>query len=214
MTLDLLTYRSRPAVGDAQGVLVLMHGRGASEHDLEPLVDELDPGRRLAAYLPRGPLSLPPGGAHWYVLQQVGAPDPDTFRTTFSRLSAWVDAAMQEAGLGPDRLVLGGFSQGSVMAYSLGLAAARPRPAAIVAFSGFIPSVPGFELDLESRAGLPVSISHGTLDGLIPVEFGRDARDRLSAAGLDVRYTDEPVGHGISTHALAQAKAAVDEVFS
>ena len=211
MSLDLLTYRSRAAAGEPRGVLILLHGRGASEHDLEPLADELDPERRLAAFMPRGPLSQPPGGAHWYALRQVGAPDPDTFRATFGTLSTWVDAALEESGVGPDKLILGGFSQGAVMAYSLGLAAARPRPAAILAFSGFIPFVPDFELDLESRAGLPVSISHGTLDGMIPVEFGHDARDRLRAAGLDVRYTEEPVGHGITGAALAQAKAVMDE---
>jgi phospholipase/carboxylesterase len=214
VSLGSFTYRERPAAGDPDGVLVLMHGRGADENDLEPLVDELDPERRLAAFLPRGPLSLPPGGAHWYALQQVGAPDPSTFRTTFDRLSEWVDAALAQLRVGPDKLVLAGFSQGSVMAYSLGLAASRSRPAAILAFSGFIPYVPGFDLDLGARTGLPVAISHGTLDGLIPVDFGRDARDRLTAAGLDVRYLEEPVGHGITPSALAQAKSVLDELFS
>jgi phospholipase/carboxylesterase len=214
MSLDFLTYRSRPAEGEPQGALVLMHGRGASEHDLEPLVDELDPERRLSACLPRGPLSLPPGGAHWYVLREIGAPDPDTFQAAFDRLSAWVDATLEAAGVGSGRLFLGGFSQGSVMAYSLALEASRPRPAALLAFSGFIPSVPGFEFDLESRRGMPVSITHGTLDGMIPVEFGREARDRLSAGGLDVRYSEEPVGHGITSTALAQAKAVLDEALS
>jgi phospholipase/carboxylesterase len=59
-----LVHRIRPAAGDAQGALVLLHGRGADEYDLEPLLDALDPERRLAGVLPRGPLSLPPGGAH------------------------------------------------------------------------------------------------------------------------------------------------------
>ena len=71
---------------------------------------------------------------------------------------------LEENDLGVDRLVLGGFSQGAVMAYALGLAAQRERPAAILAFSGFIPRVDGFDFDVESRAGLPVSISHGSLD--------------------------------------------------
>ena len=51
------------------------------------------------------------------------------------------------------RTVLGGFSQGAVMSYALGLAAGRPAPAGIVALSGFIPTVDGLELDLPSRAG-------------------------------------------------------------
>jgi phospholipase/carboxylesterase len=125
-----------------------------------------------------------------------------------------VGAALVDAGVGAERLILAGFSQGSVMAYSLGLAASRPRPAGILAFSGFIPQVPEFEWDLEGRVGLPVSVSHGTLDPMIPVGFGRDARERLSAAGLDVKYTEEPVGHGITPAALAQAKSVLNAALS
>ena len=58
---------------------MLFHGRGADEHDLFPLLDVLDPERRLDGYCPRGPLSLPPGGAHWYVVPRVGYPDVPTF---------------------------------------------------------------------------------------------------------------------------------------
>jgi phospholipase/carboxylesterase len=209
VTLDSLVHRARPAAGDAQGTLVLMHGRGADEYDLEPLADVLDPERRLAAYLPRGPLTLPPGGAHWYVVRQVGFPDPDTFLPTFERLSSWVDAAVEDAGVAPGRLVLAGFSQGAVMAYSLALAAGRPQPLAVLAFSGFVPRVEGLELDLAARAGLPVSIAHGTLDPIIGVEFGRDARDRLTAAGLDVSYREDPVGHTLAPGALVQAEAVL-----
>ena len=189
-----------------------MHGRGADEHDLAPLVDALDPERRLVAFLPRGPLALLPGGAHWYVVREVGFPDPATFLPTFERLSAWTDAALAQVGVRPERLVLAGFSQGGVMAYSLALAAARPRPAGVLAFSGFVPRVDGFELDLAARAGMPVSIAHGTLDPIIRVEFGRDARKRLTDAGLDVVYREDPVGHTITPGGLAQAKAVLDKV--
>ncbi len=67
--------RERPAEGEAAGALVLFHGRGADENDLFPLLDVLDPERRLDGYCPRGPLSLPPGGAHWYIVPRVGYPD-------------------------------------------------------------------------------------------------------------------------------------------
>jgi phospholipase/carboxylesterase len=214
VSLDLLAYRERPAAGDAAGALVVMHGRGADEYDLEPLLDALDPERRLAGFLPRGPLALPPGGAHWYVVHEVGFPDPSTFLPTFERLSAWVDAALTSVGVAADRLVLAGFSQGAVMAYSLALGAARPRPAGILAFSGFVPRVDGFALDLAGRAGLPVSIAHGALDPIIGVEFGRDARERLTEAGLDVAYREDPIAHAISPGGLAQAKAVLERILS
>ena len=76
--------RSGRAAGEPEGALVLFHGRGADEHDLLPLLDALDPERRLRRLLPRGPLSLPPGGAHWYVVPRVGYPDPATFAEGFA----------------------------------------------------------------------------------------------------------------------------------
>jgi phospholipase/carboxylesterase len=205
-----IEHRTRPAAGEPDGALVLLHGRGADELDLAPLLDLLDPEQRFVGLVPRGPLALPPGGAHWYVVREIGFPDTSTFLASFGEASAWLDAALAEAGVPPDRAVLGGFSQGTVMSYALGLAASRPRPAGIVAMSGFIPTVEGFELDLESRAGLPVSISHGTYDPIIPVEFGREARDRLDSAGLDVAYREDPVAHQIAPAAVAQARAVIE----
>jgi phospholipase/carboxylesterase len=189
-----------------------MHGRGADEHDLAPLLQALDPDGNLLGLLPRGPLALPPGGRHWYVLREVGSPDRETFLETFAVLAGWLDGVLAENVIAQERLVLGGFSQGAVMAYSLGLAAGRARPAAILAFSGFIPRVDGFELELDERGGLPVSISHGSLDPIISVEFGREARRRLEDAGLAVRYREDPVQHTISPGALAQAKQVLDSL--
>ncbi|HXV35489.1 MAG TPA: hypothetical protein VD769_15880 [Gaiellaceae bacterium] len=209
-----ITQRTRPAAGEPAGALVLLHGRGADELDLAPLLDLLDPEQRLVGLVPRGPLALPPGGAHWYVVREIGFPDPETFLATFAAASDWLDAALAEAGVPPGRAVLGGFSQGTVMSYALGLGASRPRPAGILAMSGFIPSVEGFKLDLEGRAGLPVSISHGTYDPVIGVEFGREARDRLDAAGLEVAYREDPVAHQIAPGAVAQARAVLARALS
>ena len=191
-----LSARVRPAAGDAEGALVLFHGRGADERDLFPLLDALDPERRLVAATPRGPLSLPPGGAHWYALGGIGTPEPTTFLASLDAARIWVDRFLEDAGLAHDRLVLGGFSQGGVMAYSLGLGARRPRPAAIVAFSSFIPTVPGFELDLSPPLP-PIAIGHGTMDNVIGVEWGRRARALLEEAGAEVLYRETPMLHQI-----------------
>jgi phospholipase/carboxylesterase len=199
---DDLTHRVREPAGEPEGALVLLHGRGADELDLFPLIDMLDPERRLLGVTPRGPLALPPGGAHWYVVRRVGFPDRDTFDPVFERLQAWFDALP----IPPERTVIGGFSQGSVMSYALGLAAGRPRPAGIMALSGFLPTVEGLGLDLEGRAGLPVAIGHGTYDPVIPVDLGRDARDRLQAAGLDVTWRESPMDHTIDPGYLAELR--------
>jgi phospholipase/carboxylesterase len=190
-----LAERIRPAEGDPAGALVLFHGRGADEHDLFPLLDILDPERRLLGATARGPLSLPPGGAHWYAVRRVGFPDPDTFWSTYPLVSAWLDDLLARHDIPPDRAVLGGFSQGGVMSYALGLGEGRPFPAGIVALSSFIPTVEGFELG--DAAGLPVAIGHGTYDPVIGVEFARAARDRMIEAGADVTYRESPMPHAI-----------------
>jgi phospholipase/carboxylesterase len=113
-------------------------------------------------------------------------------------------------GVAAERTVLGGFSQGAVMSYALGLGVGRPRPAAILAMSGFVPRVEGLELDLAGRDGLPVSISHGSYDPIIDVQFAREARALLEPVGLRVTYREDPVAHQISPGALAQSRAVLE----
>src|SRR5262249_43004170 len=110
-----LVVAERPAAADPEGLLVLLHGRGADEHDLLPLANLLDPERKLLVVTPRGPLSLPPGGAHWYIVRELGYPDPATFRPTFEAATSWLDGLVDETGLSWERVALGGFSQGAVM---------------------------------------------------------------------------------------------------
>jgi phospholipase/carboxylesterase len=191
-----LVDRRRPAAGEPDGLLVLFHGRGADEYDLEPLFDVLDPEQRLLGVTPRGPLLLPPGGAHWYAVHEIGYPDPGTFLPTFALASEWLDGLVTETGIPQGKTVLGGFSQGAVMAYALGLGRGRPRPAALLAFSGFIPTVDGWEVDLTPPLP-PVAIGHGTYDPVIGVEWGRRARDTLEAAEADVVYRESPLPHAI-----------------
>jgi len=198
-----IQHVERPAAGEPEALLVLFHGRGADEHDLFPLLDVLDPERRLLGVTPRGPLSLPPGGAHWYAVQQIGYPDPSTFLPTYAAVSVWLDGLWETTGLTAEQTVLGGFSQGAVMTYSLGLGRGRPRPAALIALSGFMPTVPGFELDLEPPLP-PVAIGHGTFDNVISVEWGRRARQTLEAAGADLVYREYPLPHAVDPRFLVE----------
>ena len=188
---------------------MLFHGRGTDENDLFPLLDELDPERRLLGVTARGPLSLPPGGWHWYVIRQVGFPDPETFQATYGLAGSWLDGLLAEHDIPLERTILGGFSQGGVMAHALGLGADRSRPAGVIALSSFIPRVEGFELGDVS--GLPVAIGHGTHDPVISVDFGRDARDRLTEAGADVTYRESPMPHTIDPDFLGDLRGWVSQ---
>lgn len=203
-----LTFRERPAAGDPAGLLVLHHGRGTDENDLLPLGDVLDPERRLHVVTPRGPLTLPGwSGYHWYVVPRVGYPDPDTFNAAFASLAELHDDLWRRTGLGPEQTVLGGFSMGSVMSYSLGLAGSRPAPAGILAFSGFVPVVEGWSASLEDRQGTRAFIAHGRNDPIMEVGFARQARELLEQGGLEVEYHESDAGHHIDP---AHIPAAVE----
>jgi phospholipase/carboxylesterase len=143
---------------------------------------------------PQGPLTLPGWpGHHWYVVPRVGYPDPATFQSSYAALGAFHDELWERTGLTPEQTVLGGFSMGSVMSYSMGLGRDRPAPAGIMAFSGFIPVVDGWEPDLARRPR--VFIAHGRNDPVIGVEFARTARQTLE--DLDVVYRESDAAHHI-----------------
>lgn len=209
MSSESLVHEVREAAGEAAGALILLHGRGADEHDLVSVLDALDPERRLVGLTPGAPLSGPGGGRWWYQVPRVGYPDPATFHATYARLTAFLDGWLAERGLSWERTILGGFSMGCVMSYATGLGPGRPSPAAILAMSGFIPTVEGWEPELESRRDLPVFIAHGADDPVISVEFARDARGLLLDAGLDVDYREHGGAHHLEQATLASMQAWV-----
>jgi phospholipase/carboxylesterase len=203
-----LVFRERPAAGEAAGLVVLHHGRGTDERDLLGLADVLDPERRLHVVTPRAPLTLPGWpGYHWYVVPRVGYPDRDTFDAAYGALAALHDELWERTGLTPEQTVFGGFSMGSVMSYALGLGTDRPAPAGILAFSGFVPTVDGWQPDVASRTGTRAFIAHGRHDPIMDVTFARRARELLEAGGLPVDYHESEAAHHIDPE---HGPAAID----
>ena len=211
--MSTLSFAERPAAGEARGLLVLHHGRGTDELDLLPLADELDPQRALYVVAPRGPLQIAgwPGN-HWYAVPRVGYPDAETFAASYAALARLHDELWQRTGLGPERTVLGGFSMGCVMSYALGLGPDRAAPAAILALSGFIPTVDGWHPDLLARASARVLVAHGRLDPIISVDFARRARALLEEAALEVQYHEFDGGHHLDPAYTTATRAWLEQV--
>ena len=206
-----LIDRERPADGDPAGLLVLHHGRGADEHDLLGFGDVLDPQRRLHVVTPRAPLTLPGWpGHHWYVVPRVGYPDHDTFHAAFAKLAAFHDELWERTGIGPGEdgagRVLDG--RGDELLARPG-APPAPRPAGILAMSGFVPTVDGWRPELAGREHVRAFIAHGRNDPVMDVGFARAARELLESGGLDVSYHESDAAHQIDP---AHVPAAVDWV--
>lgn len=224
-----LAYEERPADGTADGLLVLHHGRGSDERDLLGLADVLDPDRRLHVVTPGGPLRVPGWpGRHWYVVPQVGFPDPATFATSFRALAAFHDALWARTGIAPARTILGGFSMGSVMSHALGLAPTaafevpvddrverlpgRPVVAGILGLSGFVPTVAGWTAELAPRAGRTrVLNAHGRQDPVIGYPFAEQARALVADGGLALTALDFDGGHQIAPQHVPAIAAWIAE---
>jgi phospholipase/carboxylesterase len=207
-----LAWIERPAAAAPAGLIVLHHGRGTTERDLIGLADALDPERRLRVVSARAPLELPGSpGYHWYLVPRVGYPDPETFHAARAALAELHDELWEESGVGPEKTVFGGFSMGSVMSYAMALGGERPAIAGVLAFSGFIPTVDGWEPALAGRTATRVLIAHGRNDPIMEVGFARRARDLLEAGGLEVSYHESDVGHQIDPAHLAAAQTWLEE---
>jgi phospholipase/carboxylesterase len=204
----MTTFLERKPARDPEGLLILHHGRGADEHDLLGLGDALDPERRLHLVTPRAPLTLGGPGYHWYVVPRVGYPDHDTFEAAYRRLTSFHDEVWERTGIEPGKTILGGFSMGSVMSYATGLGPARPAPAGVLAFSGFIPTVDGWQPDVPRDT--KVFIAHGRRDPVIEVGFAQRANALLTQAGMDVEYHESDAAHHIDPAHLPRAIAWVN----
>lgn len=195
-----------PAVRGADGKspgLLMLHGRGADEHDLLGLAGALDP--RLLVVSARAPRPLGPGH-HWYELGEVGRPEPETFGRSLALLHEFIPEVVAGYDIDPGRLFLLGFSQGAMMSGAVALT--RPDLAAgAVLLSGYLPLHAGLPIQEEQLAGYPFFVAHGSYDPVIPVAFGREARDYLTRVGADLTYREYPTDHRIVEPELAEIAA-------
>lgn len=199
-----------PETGDGPApAVVLIHGRGADEHDLLPIAAELPDSLHVLSV--RAPDRLR-GGYTWYDLDMPGGdlhesqPDPEGFRRSLDLFEEFVDEAIDEHDLDPERIGLLGFSQGAIM--SLSALVERPaRYAWIAALNGYLAQ--SHEDRADEAAGKPVFVGAGETDRIIPTERAERAATTLREAGADVRFETYPVGHGTTPEEIDDVAAWV-----
>jgi phospholipase/carboxylesterase len=202
MTRALNGPRIEPRGRRATSLVVLLHGYGANGDDLIALGDGWRRSLPDAAFVaPNAPEMIPGmyGGLQWLPLTLR---DPSEYWRGVSAaqpaLDRFLDAELARYRLASNRLVLVGFSQGTMMALHVGLRRAT-APAGIVAYSGLLA---GPDHLAETKARPPVLLVHGEADDLIPVEALHLAREALAAAGIPLEWHVRPgLGHGIDPEA-------------
>jgi phospholipase/carboxylesterase len=210
-----LDHLIREPEGEPDGALILLHGRAVDERDLYPMLDELDPERKLFGMTPGAPLTnQPPGGRHWYVIERVGQPDEGSFVRTLNMLCRFLDDELRHRGIAWEKTVIGGFSQGAAVACAVALGMGRPPPAGLLMMSGFYPMVRGWKLDPRAKRRMPAYVTHGSYDPVIPVGFGRKARDLLEEAGIYVTFRESRVQHSVDFALIPEMRDWVASVIS
>lgn len=195
-----------------------LHGRGANALDLLGLAPLLCGGKFLTI-CPQGPLELPiaPGasGHAWYPMSMGGSPDMSAIVSAREKLESFLDECLLRYPIDRDKLVVLGFSQGGVMAYSLALH--RPeRFAALAALSSWLPKdllepLSGSPSIMEKIRSLPFLIQHGSQDQMIEVGRGRDAVETLRNLRVPITYREYDMGHEITASSLADLSAWLEE---
>lgn len=206
-------------VPDPELTLVLLHGFGAGADDLVPFTREIDVGG--ARYLfPQGPLALARmfGGGHaWWLfdfgrlerasrsgqLDDIAAHEPAGLAEARERLEAMLSAAASRLGVRRRELVVGGFSQGAIVSLDWALHAAEP-PRALILLSPMLVSLSEWRFRFRRLAGVPVFVSHGRRDQVLPFALADQLRRELDAAGARVTWAPFDGAHEVSGEILPE----------
>src|SRR5581483_6094885 len=180
--------------------IVCMHGYGANAQDLLPIGMELDLEGPARWIFPGGPLTLPefgPESRAWFPIDEerlarlqrtgeridVSSSRPAGFDDAIGSAEAMLDAL----GVPRSKLVLGGFSQGAMMAVELASRSAE-RPLGLFVLSGTLVDEPGLRARLAKHRGLRFFQSHGSADAILDYQTARRLHETLTSAGLEGEF--------------------------
>ena len=215
LSLTHLVREPRVRSGNAPPLLLLLHGIGSNEADLFGLAPYLD--NRFFIVSARAPVVMGPGAYGWFNIEYTPAglvADVAQARNSLRQADAFLDELTDAYALDPRCVYLMGFSQGAMM--SLGLTLANPSKAAgVVAMSGRLPAQE-FQPPSgpDALAGMPVLVTHGLYDPVLPISNGRDIRDRLTALGAALTYREYPMGHEVSAESLQDVARWLTDVLT
>jgi phospholipase/carboxylesterase len=198
----------RPPRNDPHAPLVLvLHGRGADEHDLLPVIERLPSGLAYASL--RAPVAVEGGGFTWFENRGIARPIGTSLRASAEMLRSWLDEIAPPAAGRP--LYLIGFSAGMMMAGTL-LLSDPQRFAGAVLLSGALPLDSGIAAEPGRLLGIPVFYACGSLDDVIPLELVRRTQTYLrERSGAELTVREYAHGHAIALPEIRDIAAWLNE---
>jgi phospholipase/carboxylesterase len=214
LLVDLIHTIYEPSGTGPYPTILTLHGRGANAFDLLGLAPHLCNGKFLML-CPQGPLETPIGpdavGYAWYPMSMAGPPDIGAMLASREKLQSFLDACLKRYPIDARKLVVLGFSQGGVLAYSLALATPE-RFAALAVLSSWLPQelVPQLAIR-QAVQSLPTLVQHGSQDSMIEVGRARNSVERLRELRIPLTYREYDMGHEIGPRSLAELSAWLEE---
>jgi phospholipase/carboxylesterase len=230
--LDVVLGGGTDRLGGGDGpLLVLLHGYGAPGDDLVPLARQIEAPRSVRYAFPAAPIQLDPGapadasGRAWWPIDMLELQRavlsgdlaaltgrvPTGLTEARAQVEALLDELVREHGVKREQLVLGGFSQGAMLATDVTLRSPTP-PAALVILSGSLIAQGEWLPLMPARSGLPVLQSHGRADPVLSYEIAEELRRALTAAGLPVDFHAFNGGHGIPNGVVSALGALLTRI--
>lgn len=203
--MDLLYTAHVPAGDGPHPTILLLHGWGASAHDLIGLAPVLHGGKTLVL-CPQGSLAFQAGpgmlGYGWFPLVPGRPPDPAAIETARLQVEAFLDGALARYPIDRARLIVAGFSQGGFLAYQIALRS-PDRFAGLMALSSWLPQEVASAIPAQpAHKQLPALVVHGSDDPMVPIARAYASRDALLALGVPMVFREYPMGHEIRPEAL------------
>lgn len=205
--LSLFHLIKAPGISSEKSpVLIMLHGYGSDANDLFSFASELPD--ELFIVSAQAPYPLPPYGNAWYAINfdSVHGKFSDDVQAVESRdrISAFIDEVIENYPVDPDNLTLLGFSQGTILSYAVALSYPE-KVKNVIALSGYI-NLNILDKDYKKNdfSGLSVYASHGTVDQVIPISWARRNPEILKQLGIDHKYSEFPVGHGVAPQNLME----------
>ncbi len=204
-----LSFLHRPAdaVSAAPWLLVLMHGVGSDEEDLFGLAPYVPPQFHVISL--RAPYVMGPSAYGWFefTIRRVGdriinEPQEAASRATVAKTVA---SAAQQLGIPPERVVVGGFSQGGIMSLSLLLTQPALLQAAMVLHSRLVTQVLPLVAAPEALKGKQLWVSHGTNDQVIPLASAHAIKELVETLPMELSYAEYPSAHELIQQELVDA---------
>jgi phospholipase/carboxylesterase len=178
--------------------LFIMHGIGSNEQNMLSLVNGLE--EQFYIFSIRGHLTQPPGFA-FFTIEGYGKPHRAVFDEGVNKLKSFIDYACEQYPLDLSQLYLLGFSQGAILAMTLGLTLGN-KIKGIIALSGYIPAFVKEEYDIKPVDEVSVFISHGEMDQVLPFEWGLANNEYFGHLGAKVTFNTYQEGHSVSVKNL------------